>query len=348
MLRRAATFALLVLLAGGSSLRFLRAESSSGSAPEAPEPAGTIVYLRTIDSTSIRSFRQPRSLWGKLVAWVAGPAEVPQLLRPYGLTEDNLGRLIVTDPGLGVVHIFDFERRRHDILQGTRQEPLVSPIGVAVDAGNNIYVSDSVRARILVFNAQGKLLRALGGGKDKVVLMRPTGLALDPARKILYVTDTLRHQVLLLGLEGQLLKVIGERGSAAGEFNFPTALTLAGGLLYVVDAMNFRIQIFTQEGEFVRHFGELGNQSGTMNRPKGVAVDSDGNLYVVDALFETVQIFDREGRLLYFFGSTGNGAGQFGLPSGIYIAPRDRIYVTDSLNQRVHIFRYRRNRNVRP
>ncbi len=302
---------------------------------------GTIDYVRAIDS--VREYAKPKSIWGKLLEVVAGPAEdVPRLVRPYGVTTDSLGRLLVTDPGQKVVHIFDFEKRKYSYLKGGKKEPFESPIGVATAAADNVYVTDSARARILVFDKNGKFLRGIGGPDGGVKLLRPTGIAYEKRRRLLYVTDTLRHQVLVLGLDGSLVSAIGRRGTAQGEFNFPTALSLTGEALYVVDAMNFRIQSFGLDGRFQGSFGKLGDSNGTLNRPKGVAADSDGNLYVVDALFETVQIFNMQGQLLYFFGSTGSGLGGFVLPSGIYIDPRDRIYVADSYNKRIQIFRYRK------
>ncbi|MFQ5663307.1 MAG: 6-bladed beta-propeller [Terriglobia bacterium] len=345
MRRRFAALGLLsaALLLGAAGLDRPAAEPPRRRMAPATDVVATIDYLRSIDS--VRPYSKPRSFFGKLVEWVAGPAETPRLLRPYGLTQDSEGRLIVADPGARVVHIFDFERRKYRYLRGGRRLPFRSPVGVAVDAADNIYVSDSVRARIYVFNKKGKFIRALGDPRRGTAFRRPTGLAIDPARRLIYLTDTLRHQLLVLDLGGALLKTIGRRGTGPEEFNYPTALTLAGGNLYVVDAMNFRIQVLTPQGRFLRRFGQLGNRTGTFNRIKGIAADTEGHLYVVDALFETVQVFDPEGRLLYYFGATGKGPGEFALPAGIYIDPRNRIFVADSYNRRVQVFRYRR---VRP
>ena len=331
------------LLPGSGWLGPSEAESPYSTAAATAGTRGAIDYVRSIDS--VREYKKPKSFWGKLTEWIAGPAESPHLLRPYGLTQDSQGRLIVADPGQRVVHIFDFERRKYKSLRGGRRQPFRSPIGVAVDAADNIYVSDSVRARIYVFNKKGKFLRALGDPRRSAGFGRPTGIAIDTARRLIYLADALRHQVLVLDLGGALLKTIGRRGRGSGEFNYPTALALDGDHLYVVDAMNFRIQVLTKEGEFLHSFGRLGNRTGTFNRIKGIATDSNGNLYVVDALFETVQVFDPQGRLLYYFGSTGREPGQFVLPAGIYIDPRNHIFVADSYNRRVQEFRYRR---VRP
>jgi DNA-binding beta-propeller fold protein YncE len=299
------------------------------AAAAAGAPHVTLDHLRDIDS--IKEFTKPGFL-GKLLNFVAGPPEdQPRLVRPFGLVEDSTGRLLIADPGQRAVHLFDFEKHKYQCLKSPRKQSFRSPIAVAVDRTDNIYVADSESALIHVFNAKGKWQRALGG-----VFRRPTGLAIDDQGQRIYVTDTLRHQVLVLNFGGELLRAIGGRGRGPGEFNFPTAVTLAGGNLYVVDAMNFRIQTLTPDGDFVSSFGRLGDRSGMLNRPKGIGADSAGNLYVVDALFGIVQVFDRQGRLLYYFGS------EFELPAGIYIDPRDRIYVADSYNRRVQVFRLKR------
>jgi sugar lactone lactonase YvrE len=336
-----ATGALFLTTLGLASLSLLGIQQKTGSSISMVS-TGTISYIRTVDTTTVERFSKPGSFWGKLLEWVAGPAELPQLLRPYGIAEDALGRLIVTDPSFGAVHVFDFERQRHLLLRRARRETLHSPIGVVVDREDNIYVADSGRARIYAFSPEGKFLRAISPRWAGAGLQRPTGLALDPARGWLYIADTLRHQVVVVTLEGEVVRAFGARGDGLGEFNYPTALAISEDELYVVDTMNFRVQVLTLEGDFIRSFGESGTQTGTLFRPKGIALDRDENVYIVDALFEVVQVFGSEGELLYYFGSRGVGQGQFTLPTGIYISPRDQIFVADSYNRRVQIFRYQR------
>ncbi|MDR3701533.1 MAG: 6-bladed beta-propeller [Candidatus Sulfopaludibacter sp.] len=310
-------------------------------AAEAVTPQASVEYLRTIPS--VREFTKPRSFFTKLLNFVAGPPEGrPELLRPYATTHDSAGRLLVADPGQQGVHIYDFEKHKYQFLKGPKGSLLASPIDVACDSGDNIYVSDSVRARVYVFDTRGRFLRTIGGGTPESRLARPTGMALDRSSRLIYLTDTLRHQVLVFRLDGSFLRAIGRRGAGPGEFNFPTALALSGGRLYVVDSMNFRVQILTPDGAYAGSFGQLGNQTGTLNRPKGIATDSDGNIYLADGLFDAVQVFSPEGRLLYYFGSGGVKPGQFQLPTGISIDDRNIIYVADSLNRRVQVFRYQR------
>ncbi len=322
---------------------FLIAVAAMGQIPlEAAKPSHPRVeYLRTVPS--VKEFTRPRGFFSKLVTLLAGAAEdKPELLRPYAITHDSEGRLLVADPGQHGIHIYDFERRKYQFWKGPQGKALESPIDLACDVNDDVYVADSVRKQIYVFDSRGRFLRMIGGAGPGVRLERPTGMALDRAARRIYVTDTLRHQLLVLGMDGSLIRAIGKRGPGPGEFNFPTAVTLSAGKVYVVDAMNFRIQAFTPDGQFVNTFGQLGMQTGTLNRPKGIAADTDGNLYVVDALFETVQVFDTVGHLLYYFGSTGTGPGQFQLPSGIFIDKRNVIYIADSQNRRVQVFHYRR------
>lgn len=302
---------------------------------------GTVQYLRTIPS--VREFTKPKSMFTKLLNWVVGPPEgKPELTRPYATTHDSTGRLLVADPGMGGVHIYDFEKQKYQFLKGPRGNTLASPMDVACDSKDNIFVSDSVRKLIYVFDAKGKFRYGIGGTGAQAQLKRPTGMVLDRAAGRIYVTDTLRHQVVVFGLDGSHVRDIGQRGTGPEEFNFPTALALSAGRLFVVDAMNYRVQIVSPEGRFLGSFGSPGDQTGTLNRPKGIAADSDGNIYLADALFETVQIFSPEGALLYYFGSTGTKPGQFQLPAGVSITERNIIYVADSLNRRVQVFRYGR------
>jgi DNA-binding beta-propeller fold protein YncE len=277
-----------------------------------------------------------------MVNWLVGAAEKPEIRRPYSTAQDSLGRLLIADPDERGIHIFDFEKQKYQFLTGPKGDELLSPIEIACDDNDDIYVTDSVRAKIFVFNSQGRLLRTIGGPATEPRFARPTGMALDRAARRLYVVDTLRHQLLVLGLDGSLIRAIGQRGTAKSEFNYPTGVALSGGKVFVVDALNFRIQTFTSEGVWLNSFGRPGNKSGTLYRPKGIAADNEGHLYVVDGLFETVQVFDVAGQLLYYFGSSGTGPGQFQLPAGISINNRNIIYVADSQNRRVQVFRYRR------
>ena len=147
------------------------------------------------------------------------------------------------------------------------------------------------------------------------------------------------HQIVVFNDSGEKLFEFGTRGTAEGEFNFPSHIFLAGDRLLVNDKMNFRVQSFELNGRFESSFGTHGDGSGHLSQPKGIAVDSKNHVYVAGATIDRVQIFSSEGDFLLAFGSKGKGLGKFQMPAGIAIH-QDLIYVADSLNSRVQVFKY--------
>jgi len=298
-----------------------------------------LLFERSFSSQS--EVKLKRSFWTKVLDLLAGAPEIHSLVRPYGIATDSRGRIIVTDPGIPAVHIFDFPGQKYKFIRRDGKEAFQSPQCVAVDALDNFYVTDSESGKIFVFDADGNFRRTIGSLKGgEGFFKRPTGIAVDSAAQHIYVSDTWRQQVFVLDMQGSVLQVIGKNGTAAGEFNFPTELKLVDHELYVVDAMNFRVQILDSSGQFHVLTGGPGDESSSMFRPKGIGIDSEGNVYVVDGLEDLVRVFDRSGHVLYVFGGSGSGPEEFQLPAGLFISRDDHIYVVDSYNRRVQVFRY--------
>lgn len=308
-----------LLLEGGRTLKFENAYSSE------------------------KDVRGKRGFWAKVVDVVAGEPDFKQLVRPYSVVADSRGRIIVTDPGRGGVHIFDPSQHKYKFVERKEKgkDAMLEPQCVTVDARDQIYVTDSKTGKIFVFNSDGKYQRALGSLKGgEGFYKRPTGIAIDPETQQIYVTDTLRDKVYVIDSNGQVLRTIGKHGSGTGEFNFPTELLIRNGVLAVVDSMNFRIQLFDRDGTFRGTIGAIGDSSGSLFRPKGIGLDSEDHIYLVEGLWGEVQVFDREGRLLYTFGKRGTRLGEFQLPAGLFIDRNDRVYVVDSYNRRIQVFQY--------
>lgn len=340
---RCVQIGLLVLLLTAAAVASKTREVTSEFRPPdlILEGGRKLTYERNFSSE--REVRGKPGFWTKLVNVVAGEPDYKQLVRPYSIAVDSRGRQIVTDPGAGGVHIFDFARRKYKFIERSdkKKDAMLQPQCVALDAQDNIYVTDSLAGKIFVFNAEGKFQRALGSMKGgEGFYKRPTGIAVDSAGGRIYVSDTLRDKVFITDMQGQVIKSFGQRGSSGGEFNFPTEILLRGSEVAVVDAMNFRVQFFDADGNFRGVIGAAGDSSGDMFRPKGIGIDSEGHYYVADGLWGVVQVFDREGHLLYYFGQRGTRAGDFQLPAGLFIDREDRVFVVDSYNRRVQVFRY--------
>jgi DNA-binding beta-propeller fold protein YncE len=303
-------------------------------APERPR----IRFLSSFASPKDLKLKR-QSFFKTLIKKVIGIDERdPHMVYPYGLTTDSQGRLIAVDSKLRLVHVFDLKQKRYMAIRPPNKERFVSPIGVALDAKDNIYVSDSYEGKIFIFDREGKLKDVIG--QPEGIFKRPTGLAIDKAEGRLYVVDTLRDEVLAMDLQGHRLFRFGKPGERNGEFNAPTQICFHEGKLFVTDTLNARIQEFDTHGNFLFASGRVGDGPGDLDKPKGVAVDSEGHVYVVEGLHDLVQIFDTQGRFLLAFGGTGSQKGEFYLPTAIHIDAEDNIYVADSYNSRIQVFKY--------
>jgi DNA-binding beta-propeller fold protein YncE len=124
----------------------------------------------------------------KKLADVLFGAAVNNMIKPYGLTADSKGRIIVADTALKRLHIYDVKEKKYSFIESAGDTGFISLIGVAVDSDDNIYITDSLAAMVYVFNPKGDYIRGFDAGT------RPTGLAIDKAAARLYVVDTGSHK----------------------------------------------------------------------------------------------------------------------------------------------------------
>ena len=273
-----------------------------------------------------------------LMDWLAGAAPPrSHVYQPMDIVVSDDGkRVYVSDFGQLVVFVFDLENKTLVEIGDTR--PFERPFGLALDAEENLYISEQGSRRIVVMDRDHKPVRVI----RNEALVRPADIALDRANGLLYVADPATkasevHSVKVFDLEGNLLREVGNgKGSCEGCLFFPTYVAVDGeGNLYVTSTLNSRVDVFDGEGTYVKHFGERGTSFGMFDKPKGVALDSFGNVYIVDSGWSNVQIFNQEGEVLLFFGGRGAHPGLLKNPTGIAIDGNNRIYVADYLNYRV-------------
>jgi DNA-binding beta-propeller fold protein YncE len=273
-------------------------------------------------------------------------ANAPAFEKPLAVAA-RLGRIYVTDSVRRRVAVFDVPRRRVFAF-GLRDPALRRPVGLAIDASFSVYVADSGRQRIMVYDSLGLLVRQIGTDK---LLERPVGVAVNAQGTRVYAIDRAsndsdRHRVVMFDGAGNFLRHIGQRGSGKSEFNVPVAGACApDGSLYLLDAGNFRVQVLTPDGDFKHSFGGVGIGFGDFARPRGIAVDAQGNVYVSDASFNNVQIFDAPGQLLLAVGATGRSdvPGRYRLLSGVAVDETGRIYLADQVFNKVEVLRPLRN-----
>lgn len=211
---------------------------------------------------------------------------------PFRMVTDSQERILVTDPFLSLVHVFDTKAGKRWQVNGDHLQRMIFPTYIAVDAEDNIYVSEPLRATVALFRPDGHFLRSIGGDR----LYTPFGLAIDKAARKLYVADHYRDEIQVYSLDGQFLQAIGSRGTGSGELLDPCDVALHHSMLFVLDQGSARFQFFGLDGnpKGIWNFGD--NQS-----PIAFALDSSGNLFAVDTRSLGMLVLDPAGNLVSTF-----------------------------------------------
>lgn len=264
-------------------------------------------------------------------------SELQNKLRPISVLATSPDSILMLDQANGVlIETFgDVGEITH--FKENKNLKFPSLVNCCYAENKEVLFTDSKLNRVFKYNPVNDEVAYLN---DSLLFNSPTGIAYSVVNEEIWIVETGAHRILVLDKNGNFIKYIGTRGTAAGEFNFPTFIWIDElGIVYVVDTMNFRIQLFDKTGQFLSFFGKPGDTPGSFARPKGIATDNLGHIYVADALFNNIQVFDRQGNLLTMFGKMGNADEEFWLPVGIFIDRQNYIYVADSYNSRVQVFK---------
>jgi sugar lactone lactonase YvrE len=97
---------------------------------------------------------------------------------------------------------------------------------IAMDAQENIYVTDKALARIIKFDPNGTFLRTFGKAGDSIHdFARPKGIEVDREGRM-WVVDAASEVVKAYNSEGQLLMFFGLPGSEPGNTNLPASVAV--------------------------------------------------------------------------------------------------------------------------
>lgn len=269
----------------------------------------------------------------------------PAMVKPYDIAAAN-GMIVVTDSLANVAHVFDIRRKKLFQIGWRKEGKLSKPLGVAMDAQQNIYIVDAGRGAVVKYDKLGLYLSTIGQKSD---FSRISDVAVSADGNKIYIldrggVDSTKHQITLYDAQGVKQQIIGRRGHKNGQFNHPTQLALGlNGKIYVLDSGNFRVQVLDTQGNYQFHWGRAGNKSGNFARPRGIAVDAFNRVYVTDSAYQNFQIFNAQGQLLLSVGGAGaknrDQPGEYVLPAGIAIDEKQLIYVVDQIQRKVEVYR---------
>lgn len=218
-------------------------------------------------------------------------------------------------------------------------EGMAKPFDVTACKGV-VYVSDTVKRRVLVFDFPGRRFFRIGDDEPGA-LLKPLGLATD-ARCNLFVADATQRRILVYDAQGRFRTAVGEPEGFRHLSH--VAVDREGTRLYAVDtggvdSRDHRVRVYdTTNGAHLFDIGTRGTGAGEFNLPRDIAVSPTGELYVVDGANFRVQVFSSDGRFLRMFGSMGAQFGQFSRPKGIAVDRGGNVYVSDAAFGNFQIF----------
>ncbi len=276
-----------------------------------PPPDTARIQFLTAISTS-EDVGGGRSIWGRLLG--TGRQGAKAIAKPYGIAMLQ-GKIYVCDTFINGLDIIDLKGGSFDFFQPTDDGQLLKPINCFVDDDGLLYVTDTERRQIVVFDEDGRYVEAFGGDGGA----KPTDVFVSEDR--VWVTDMATGQVRVYDKSSRelLLAFPDAEPGTSEDLVAPANLYVTGNAVYVSDALLGKVNVYSRDGTYLRTVGSYGTGYGQFARPKGIAVDRDENLYVVDAAFQNVQMFDREGNLLMFFGGPGTEPGHMTLPAKVII-----------------------------
>jgi len=209
---------------------------------------------------------------------------------PVALAADADGNVFVTDSKLAKVFIIRKNSRFVEPFELDTE--LKQPTGISIEPETgNIYLVDTAKHKIMVFDAAGKLINQFG--KHGILAGEfnyPT--MIWQRYGTLFVTDALNYRIQLFDLDGEYISSFGQAGQSSGYQARPKGVASdEDGNIYVVDALLNNVQLFDASGRYLMTVGEQGQRPGQFWLPTGIYISPQQKIYVADSHNHRVQVF---------------------------------------------------------
>ena len=319
-----------------------------------------------------------------------GAASQAQLNTPQGVAADAAGNFYIADTLNNVVRkvspngtISNYAGKGSAGNSGdgsaATSAQLNGPQGLAVDASGNLFIADTLNAKVRKVSTSGVITTVAGSGTAgyggdgsaaaSAQLNLPIGVAVDSSGN-LYIADFGNSRVRKVSASGAITTVAGsgsfgysgDGGPAAkAQLNGPQGVAVdTAGNLYIADTENNLIRevtpgglIATVAGSGVAGYSGDGGPatSAQVGNPVGLAVDAAGNIFTADASTRVRQIYPN-GLIATIAGNGSRGySGDGGLatqaqlntPSAIALGSNGNVYVADAANSAVRLLQYAGN-----
>jgi DNA-binding beta-propeller fold protein YncE len=177
--------------------------------------------------------------------------------------------------------------------------------GVQLDSQGRVYVNTDTENAIIVFDADGNFVKAMGkewkGGVHCMQIRKEGG------KEFIYLTNLARSEFAKLTLDGETVWAKGypeQSGVYKNKSEFkPTGIAFApSGEFYVTDGYGANyIHRYNKQGEYISSWGGKGKEDGKFNTPHAIWVDTRGKtptVLVTDRANHRLQWFTLDGKHL--------------------------------------------------
>lgn len=250
------------------------------------------IYVTDADSDRVLQFSPSGAFLSEFGGFGSGDGRFRD---PAGIAVFD-GAIYVVDSGNDRVEQFDTAGNFISEwgIFGNLSGEFDDPYGIAVDA-TGIYVSDRGNDRVQKFAFDGSFLFEIENFNG------PSGIASNGS--LVFVADTLNHRIQVFTTDGAFVNQWGTFGSAPGQFQFPTGVTVDfSNRVYVTDRDNNRIQVFTSTGAFLDMFGTTGSGPVEFQQPQGIAITPANDLVVADTGNGRIQVITNTGIFRFAIG----------------------------------------------
>ena len=295
-----------------------------------------------------------------------------QFNSPEGIAFDSNGNLFIADRDnqvirkittAGVVSVFAGAVGVTGAANGSATVARFhTPIRLAIDGSNNLYVADRDNARIRKITPAGVVSTIAGStaGSGSTQFNWPVDVAVTNDGSKVYVADSKNHRIQKLTLSGstyttsllagQTTAGYANGTGSAAKFNYPSGVALDNsGNIIVADRYNHCIRKVTTNGVVSLLAGVPGTSydvdapalKATLGEPYGVTVANDNSIYIADISYHNIRRLSPQGFLATVAGNgtAGFANGSFGslfnVPTTTAIDASGNFYVADINNNRI-------------
>ena len=209
--------------------------------------------------------------------------------------------------------------------------------GLSVDLSGAIYISDTENNRILKFNADGKLIKSIGGfGWEKEQFYTPHDICVGSVLDV-FVADYNNHRIQRYDKDLNYISSLysDENWDETFQFAYPKSVAVSiHGDLFILDGENVRLLKLNSYGEPEMGFGDFSEGKGRLIDPVQITMSPKDRMYVSDGQANKIFVFDYFGNYLSEIGS-----GFLKEPQGLFYSSMNLLFVADAGNKRVVIFR---------